>query len=527
MSADGQQKFEQRCRDTNIIAQSLCQLWQKLREHYLPVTQNDSIWSFSRAQTRGDPEQGWKLHISASLLTACDVMRRVAPFLQSRRALFKAPSSLPTLGEINRGLGGSYSQVGKFITVYPQGDEEAVSLARRLHKLTLGLSAPVVPFDTKFRPEGCVYYRYGGFKQLEIENPDGTRTRAIRNPDGELVPDLFQGEQAEPSWVINPFARKRLARNLKTPDSPLNTTHHVFRALSQRGKGGVYQAIDLSVNPPRLCVLKEGRRGGELSWDGRDGHWRIRNEERVLKLLRAAGVNVPLIYSSFEAEDHYYLVTEFIEGEDLRQLLIKRRKRLTVPQVLRYGIELSQIISQIHAAGWVWRDCKPGNLIITKKGELRPLDFEGACRVDQPDPSMWNTTGFSPPESRDFCPVQSGAPEDIYAIGAIIYFLLTGKLLDVSNPVPISKLRRNVSSLLCDIVAELIASNPQERPDAQAVTDRLRAVLSLVHEGARLARRRSSANLGSERKLSRSGSIIKDGKVANRSLQASCKNLNT
>ncbi len=527
MSADGQQKFEQSCRDTNSIARSLCNRWQELRKRYLPVTQNDSIWSFSRAQMRSDPEQGWKLHISASLLTACDVMQRVAPFLQSRRVLFKAPSSLPTLGQINRGLDGGYSQVGKFITVYPQSDEEAVSLARQLHKLTLGLSAPVVPFDTKFRPEGCVYYRYGGFKQLEIENPDGTRTRAIQNPDGELVPDLFQGEQAEPSWVINPFARKRLSRNLKTPDNPLKTTYQVFRALSQRGKGGVYQAIDLSVNPPRLCVLKEGRRGGELSWDGRDGKWRIRNEERVLKLLQAAGVNVPLIYSSFEADGHYYLTTEFIEGEDLHQILSKRRRRLTVAQVLRYGIELSQIISQVHAAGWVWRDCKPGNLIVTKERKLMPLDFEGACPVDRPDPLMWNTAGFSPPELRDLGPVQSGAPEDLYAIGAIIYFLLTGRLLDASNPAPISELRRNVPSRLCDIVAELIVSNPQERPAAQAVTDRLRAVLSLDYDRARLARRRSSANLGSERKLSRSGSIIKDGKVANRSLQASCRNLNT
>jgi serine/threonine protein kinase len=526
MSADGQRQFQQSCRDTTRLAQSLCDCWQELCKRYLPVSGEGSIWSFSRAQAEGDPEQGWKLHVSANLLTACEVMRRVAPFLQSRQILFKAPSLLPTLAQINRGLGMSYSQVGKFITVYPQSDKEAVSLARRLHKLTLGISAPAVPFDTEFRTKSCVYYRYGGFKQLVIENPDGTRTRAIRNPDGDLVPDLFQGEKAELTWASNPFGSKRPPRHSRISDSPLRTTYRVFRALSQRGKGGVYQAIDLSVNPPRLCILKEGRRGGEMSWDGRDGNWRIRNEERVLNLLRAAGVNVPLIYSSFEVEGHYYLATEFIEGEDLHQLLIKRRKRLTVHQVLRYGIELSQIISAVHAAGWVWRDCKPGNLMVTKKGVLRPLDFEGACPVDGPDHLTWNTIEFSPPELRDLGPAQSSVSEDIYAIGATIYFLLTGRLLAASNPAHISELRRNVSSFLCDIVAELTASDPQKRPAAQAVIDSLGSAMSLVQESERLSRRSNSTNLGSERKPSRSGSIIKDGKVANLSLQASCNILN-
>ena len=46
--------------------------------------------------------------------------------------------------------------------------------------------------------------------------------------------------------------------------------HLEVRLHGQRGKGGVYQALDLNVNPPRLCLIKEGRKHGELTWDGRD-----------------------------------------------------------------------------------------------------------------------------------------------------------------------------------------------------------------------------------------------------------------
>jgi hypothetical protein len=451
--------------------------WVELCDQFLPVFPENSIWRYSRRALPDDPEQGWKLHVSATILTANRVMEAVGPVLQSDGILYKAPASLADLGRINSGLYYGYSQVGKFLTVYPRTTEEALRLAGVLHRLTYRMPAPVVPFDSEYGTESCIYYRYGAFKALEFRSHDGGF--AVRDPAGNLVPDLRESA-AKPEWVSDPFPPKCLPRSSGALGSPLRTTFRAFRALAQRGKGGVYQAFDLSAVPPRLCVLKEGRKQGEVSWDGRDGFWRVRHERRVLSALAAAGVAVPRVYSSFEAEKNYYLAVEFITGESLEEWLTKRRRRLPLALCLRLGIEIASLLSQIHGAGWVWRDCKPANLILTRDGKLRPIDFEGACPVKRPDPMLWGTPSYAPPESGHKFEGQSRLPEDLYALGTTVYLLLAGCLPDASPSLPLERLRRNVSPSVLGVVTELLDPNPRRRPRARNAARRLKTALAAL-----------------------------------------------
>lgn len=424
-----------------------------------------------------DPDQGWKLHISATVLTANKVLEMVGPLLQSSGTLFKGPASLQELNKLNCGLYYGYTQVGKCLTVYPATTEAAVLLAEQLHQLTAGLTAPAVPFDLRFRPESCVHYRYGAFKQQEIEHEDGTYLLALRNPEGQLVPDVRESVIARPEWISDPFVIQSPPDCAPSTKSPLTTTFRAFCALAQRGKGGVYQALDLSVQPPRLCILKEGRTGGEPDWEGRDGHWRVRNEGKVLGTLRALGIAVPRVYASFEVEGNFYLVTEFIEGVSLQTLLNQRQRRLPLRRVLQYGVQLSQLLAQMHVAGWVWRDCKPSNLLVTKDGALRPLDFEGACLLNQPNPLPWGTHNYVPPEFNKGLSGQSSATTDLYALGVVLYHLLSGHFPSLPAPTPVEKLRRNVPVAVRRIIAELLDQDPQRRPGAQRVARKLKAVL--------------------------------------------------
>jgi serine/threonine protein kinase len=449
--------------------------WSKLCTTYLPVSPECSMWSYSRESSVEDPEQGWKLHISATVLNAHLILRKVGSILAGRGIQYKAPSSLQALHRLNTGLQESYSQVGKVITVYPRTTREAVSLARQLHKITLHFVAPTVPFDHRYRAKGNLYYRYGAFKALEIELPKGRREPAIRDFAGNLIPDVARSEIAPPAWVEDPFARNEPQASVKS-NKITKPSFRVFRALSQRGKGGVYHAFDMRGEVPRLCLLKEGRIAGEVGWDGRDGRWRVRHEKKVLTILRKRGLNVPRIYTSFESSGNYYLVTEFIEGESLHSFLLKRQRRITVAKVLRLAIDLSSFIAQIHATGWVWRDCKPANLILTKTGQLRALDFEGACPIGQQATTRWTTPAFA--SAKKSSSGESGINDDLHALGSVIYLLLSGRLPKPgTSPPPVSSLRRNVPRELYRLVSRLLDSSANSFLDAQVVTAKLRAQL--------------------------------------------------
>src|SRR4051812_30895414 len=98
----------------NEQMESLEKRWRSLCDVYLPVAHPGEIWRLSRRPTESDPTQGWKLHISATILTACDVLDIAGPILRRWGSLYKAPESLLELRRINTGLYYGYSQVGKF-----------------------------------------------------------------------------------------------------------------------------------------------------------------------------------------------------------------------------------------------------------------------------------------------------------------------------------------------------------------------------------------------------------------------------
>ncbi|MFN2578865.1 MAG: phosphotransferase [Pyrinomonadaceae bacterium] len=448
--------------------------WQKLCALYLPRAPKDSIWRHSAESPNRQPSSGWKLHVSATILNAPSVLQLIAPFLVARSASFKAPRSLTEVGKLNSGVSYHYSQIGKIITVYPRTDDHAVSLARHLHKLTRHLNGPAVPFDLRFSDTSNVYYRFGAFEHLELAL-EGRQVPAVHTPEGDLVPDIR--EQAKPDGMSDIF---ELHKPKSRSSSQRNVSSiRVIKALVQRGKGGVYVAIDASSNRPRLCLLKEGRRHGEITWDGRDGAWRVRNEKRVLSRLAARGVSVPRVESSFERGGNYYLVMEYLDGATLHAQLLSRSRRLAVAQLLDCGIQLAQFIAQMHRAGWAWRDCKPKNIIMTRAGRLVPIDFEGAARIRRPDHLRWGTPGFIAPASRGRH-LTNGVTDDLYALGSVLFLLLTGKVYDPAAPLTIKKLRRNVPSNLCRLVQSLLAVNEHRRPTAETAHATLISILRIL-----------------------------------------------
>jgi hypothetical protein len=451
------------------VAARLERRWQTLCDGYLPVRPPESTWRFSREHRRDDPDQGWKLHISATVPAAARVLRAVAPVLDADGALFKAPNTLIELNKLNCGYFYGTSQIGKFLTVYPQGPREAARLAARLDEVTRGMPGPGIPFERAYRRGSRVFYRYGSFES-RYGTFAGETLPALREPDGTLIPDVRSDPGYEPSWCPNPFPA--------APLSPRRTSRFrdrylVYEPLTQRGKGGVYKALDMAETPMRPCVVKEGRRHGETDWQGRDGRAFVLTEIRVLHDLAAAGLRVPAIKDTFEEQRNVYLVLEYLGSRTLEEV-VRTAGRLPVADALRLAAALAALVARIHEAGWVWRDIKPRNVIMDDAGDLRPIDFEGACRRGARNVPPWGSDGYLPPGWQGALTDQIG--NDLFALGVSCRQILIGARsfglpADAHRRDPIGRRRHGVPPEARQLITALLEDDPARRPTAKAAAE--------------------------------------------------------
>ncbi|MFM9903647.1 MAG: protein kinase domain-containing protein [Pyrinomonadaceae bacterium] len=427
--------------------------WILLCRRFLPVEIKDSVWRISRHGRPNEPHEGWKLHISATILDACDVLEKVAPLLMSLDVQFKAPDSLEELSKINCGLQYGYHQVGKFITVYPSSDRQAIEIAAALDQRTRKFFPVRVPYDEQYSPGSSVFYRYGAFAKVEMTDEKGETFQVVRNDMGEFVRD--DRCVSVPSWVSDPFPNAGKPSERKFKNTPLGNDYLVYRAITQRGKGGTYEAFDTTQRTARLSIVKEGRKYGELSWTEQDGYSLVHHEYSVLREISKRYDGVPRPFASFEVHGNFYFAMEFVEGKSLKEWMEQRVRRFSFKRILELAIGIARILERIHDSGWIWNDCKPGNLIIAPNGTLRPIDFETAYTIDSRDRFDWQTRGFSRP--RKFGEQSNGRAADLFSLGAVIYFLLTGHLYDSDDAVRIAAKRRSVPEGLVIITEELLA----------------------------------------------------------------------
>jgi len=493
------ERFARRMALSNIPSINQHARWAAVVDLFLPVRTGDSLWRFSRRMYDEEPDQGWKIHVSATVLNAPDMLQACAPYLTARDVLFKACADLDVLERLNTGIFYGFSQVGKVLTVYPRSAAQAKAIAADLHELTKQFQGPRVPYDLPYEPGSCVHYRYGGFRKLEVIFPDGSRNTAIRDPSGKYWTDRREPGGAVPDWLLNPF---KLFEGTVETSSPLCTRFLTYESLSQRGKGGTYLCVDIQSVPARKCVLKEGRRHGEVCRDGRDGYDFVIAEERALRRLNAANAAVPEVIDSFAVESNRYLAMAHIEGENLMSLCSYPRKRLPIAVANVLASKIASLLADIHSAGVVWRDCKPLNLMVSADGRVFALDFEGAASIDEPSSLAWGTPGYTPPELKDGPITGSNLPEDLFALGATLHQLYSS-IVPVTQDSsggrqalprkPISRVRKGLHPLTCKYIDALLDPDPRKRPPAREVAAELASTCgddSIAIDGALYKRRR-------------------------------------
>lgn len=440
-----------------------------------------SPWIHVQRQDARIPAQGWKLHVSASMIDADAVLRRAIPVLLASGATFKTAKSIRFLATLNQGQGG-YSQIGKFMTIYPASDDEAVTLARTLHEATLGLKGPGVPSDRALVSGSLVHYRYGGFASRFMQTPLGEILPALVAPDGELIPDRRKAKFTPPDWASDPFVAAGFTHEPVQPHSPMiGQRYLVLTTLHSSPRGAVHLAFDTVER--RSCVLKHARRGGAIDRHQRDARDRLRHEARILTML-AADERFPRIYGLHEFADDLFLAMEDVAGKTLTAHMNVLTRTGHLPSnagIAAMGRQLTAMVAVLHNHGLIFRDLKSSNVIVTDSGRLRLIDFELAIETGSDDSERfgYGTPGYmSPQQYRGETPAFT---DDIYALGALLYLLATGaepgQSLDKQDLLlrPAHLVNPAISATLAAIIARCLAP---EAADRFATVDALDAALA-------------------------------------------------
>ncbi len=371
-------------------------------------------------------DQGWKLHVSATLNSAVVVLETILPTLKEFGVSFKVCRSLHDLAFLNSGEAG-LSQVGKFVTIYPSNDSQMVRIALKLDEQTVGLNGPSVLSDRPLRAKSLVHYRYGAFSNLACQISTGQIVSAIINPQGELIEDSRSTVFSPPDWAIDPFEARNLLPPL-SPRSPLMKKRYLcFACIHQSVKGSLYLAIDIDSADAKECIIKQAHRNILLGANKIEAITMLLNEKLILEHFQTFDFT-PKVHDCFEYEGDHYLVIEYLKGINLRSYVSSLSSQglfFSQDEIISFGLQLCEILKVLHAKGIIHRDLKPSNILVTEDDKLKLLDFELAYDLTNANGNyaVLGTRGYrSPQQSHGNNPAPT---DDVFGFGAFLYFLST------------------------------------------------------------------------------------------------------
>lgn len=270
---------------------------------------------------------------------------------------------------------------------------------------------------------------------------------------------------------------------LLTAGQVLNNRYRIVAMLSRGGFGAVYRAWDLTLNGP--CAVKES------SDTSPEAVNQFQREAQLLFKLRHP--NLPRVTDFFVIPgEGQYLVMDFIEGEDLWRHLKAAGGPLPVGEVVEWMMQVCKALEYLHSRTppIIHRDVKPHNIILTPEGEVMLVDF-GISKVFDPNlPTPGGARGSGTPP---FAPLEqygrggTDARSDVYALGVMLYLLLTGqeppesvdRVGGVSTPLP-HVLNPAIGKTLGEVILKAMEVRREDRH--QSVSE-LRHALESIHRG--------------------------------------------
>ncbi|MGH2710658.1 MAG: Stk1 family PASTA domain-containing Ser/Thr kinase [Actinomycetota bacterium] len=263
--------------------------------------------------------------------------------------------------------------------------------------------------------------------------------------------------------------------------------YELEEVLGQGGMARVFKGTDTVLNRTVAVKVLSPQFAGDEQFVAR-----FRREAQAAAALNHP--NIVSVYDTGSQGDVHYIVMEYVEGRTLRDI-IKQEGPLLPQRAIEIAEAVCGGLSAAHEGGLVHRDIKPGNIMITRDGEVKVMDF-GIARTSTGDTltqtaSILGTASYLSPEQAQGESVD--ARSDIYSLGCVLYEMLTARAPFTGdspvtiaykhvreNPVPPSRVNADVSSSVEAVVMKCMAKNPANR---YQIADELREDLARVHRG--------------------------------------------
>lgn len=244
--------------------------------------------------------------------------------------------------------------------------------------------------------------------------------------------------------------------------------YEVKEVIGRGGMGCVYKAAD-RVNRVKIVAIKELMIDKSMSREKRgEVVDQFQTEARIL--ARLSHPNLPKVYDYWSLGDRHYIVMEFIPGKTLEEMLNRQGGRpLDERMVLSWAVQILRamhFLSVQRPRPIVFRDLKPSNIMITKQGRVKLIDF-GIARFFKQDKSedtyVYGTPGYAAPEQ--YGTGQTDVRSDIFSLGATLYHCLTGRNpsenpLDFPDP---RRLNPYLSRASADIIMKALEPDREKR----------------------------------------------------------------
>ncbi len=315
-----------------------------------------------------------------------------------------------------------------------------------------------------------------GDSPTKILTPERGRKKAsaaafdetITHPVARMSPDLVQSLHTAVRNV-QPKARKDTT-SIEDMNILLKLLgFHCHRLLGSGGMGSVFLATDTKLQ--RRVAIKVLL--PTLSGDYQFTQLFLKEAETVAKFGHE---NIVQIYAIHVVQGIYFIVMEFVEGVTIRDK-IRREGRISEPETLRIIDQVSRALVHTHAHGIIHRDIKPQNVLLTAEGVPKVADFGLAISVRESlregATSAGTPTYMAPEQARGEIATSAS---DIYSLGVVMYFMLTGKIpyratsvqqvlkeISAGNRIDVAEATPDLSRTVVKVVRKAMEPRPQNR----------------------------------------------------------------